>query len=138
MLILSGPHMKNLHFYVDAAIMDSPELLPLYWGWFVQEDYSSTFLKRSQKILADSLQNVPEFLKDVQSFTNQRYITDILAFYKRENPDEVLHCTAMYNGEYPNYTEGAVEYANRPAVKVILLTLLNTVEISTQKFSIGE
>ena len=101
------------------VISDSSKELPLYWAWFVQEDYSSTFLKRSQKILADSLQSVPDFLKDVQGFTQLRFISDILAFYKRENPDEVLHCTTMYNGEYPNYIEGAIEYAYKPEVKVL-------------------
>ena len=33
--------------------------LPLYYGWFVQTDYSFSFLDRSRKLLADTLQEVP-------------------------------------------------------------------------------
>ncbi len=99
---------------------DSNEL-PLYWGWFVETDYSSSFLNRSHKLLADTLQEVPEFLKDVQNFTQKFYISDILLHYTREKPEEVLHCTAMFNGVYPNYTAGAQEYADRQVVKVEFL-----------------
>lgn len=94
------------------------EDLPLYWGWFVEEDYSSTYLNLSRKLLADTLQEVPDFLEDVQSFTQKKYISDILLYYTRENPTEVLHCTAMFNGVYPNYTPGAQEYAQKEVVKV--------------------
>ena len=92
--------------------------LPLYFGWFVETDYSSSFLNRSRKLFADTLQDIPDFLKDVQNFTQQTYITDILLQYTRENPDEVLHCTAMYNGVYPNYVPGAEEYSEKQVVKV--------------------
>lgn len=92
--------------------------LPLYWGWFLETDYSSSFLSRSQKLLADTLQAVPEFFNNVKNFTNQEYISDILLYYTRENFDEVLHCTAMFNGVYPNYTVGAEEYAEQQIVKV--------------------
>ena len=92
--------------------------LPLYFGWFVETDYSSSLLKRSRKLLADTLQEIPDFLKDVQNFTQQTYVTDILLHYTRENPNEVLHCTAMYNGVYPNYVPEAQEYSEKQVVKV--------------------
>lgn len=92
--------------------------LPIYWGWFVETGYSSSFLSRSHKLLADTLQEIPDFLKDVQNFTHKVYVSDILLHYARENPDEVLHCTAMYNGIYPNYSPGAEEYSERQVVKV--------------------
>jgi hypothetical protein len=38
--------------------------------------------------------------------------------YTRENPNEVLHCTAMYNGVYPNYVPEAQEYSEKQVVKV--------------------
>lgn len=93
--------------------------LPLYWGWFVETEYSSSFLSRSNKLLADTLQKVPDFLKDVQNFTKQEFISDILLHYTRQNAEEVLHCTAMYNGVDPDYMPGAEEYANKQIVKVI-------------------
>ena len=99
---------------------DSGSDLPLYWGWFVEAEYSSSFLTRSHKILADTLQQVPDFLKDVQNFTQQELISDILLHYQRENPEEVLHCTAMYDGVSPDYTPGAEEYSNSQIVKVKL------------------
>lgn len=94
------------------------DTLPLYWGWFIEKDFSDGFLARSRKVLADALEVVPEFLEDVKNFTGTKHISDILLHYTRENPEEVLHCTAMYNGLYPNYTAGAIEYADRQAIKV--------------------
>ncbi|XP_057366195.1 2',3'-cyclic-nucleotide 3'-phosphodiesterase-like isoform X2 [Daphnia carinata] len=91
--------------------------LPLYWGWFVKPEYSSSFLSRSRKLLADTLQDIPDFLKDVQNFTQKVYISDILLHYTREKPEEVLHCTAMFNGVYPNYSPGAEEYSEKQQVK---------------------
>lgn len=102
------------------ASMSSTETnLPLYWAWFVYEEDSTDIMAYSHKILAETLQNVPDFLSDVQNFTGHQNITDILNHYTRENADEVLHCTAQYNGVYPNYTDGALEYANKTIVKVI-------------------
>lgn len=95
--------------------------LPLYWGWFVVEEDSTSFLTRSRKILFDTLQDVPEFLQDAQNFTNHKFISDIVAHYSREQPDEVLHCTAMYNGVSPDYTPGAQEYADKNEVKVLYI-----------------
>ena len=92
--------------------------LPLYWGWFIQEEDSSFFLSYSQKLLEQTLEEVDSFLTDVKGFTNQSSIQDILQYYTRDNSD-ILHCTAMYNGVYPNYTIGAEDYANKPAVKVV-------------------
>lgn len=94
------------------------DVLPVYYAWFVEESDSLGFQTRSFKTLADCLQAVPEFLKDAQTFTGRVYVSDILAHYTRENSDEVLHCTAAYNGVYPNYTEGAVEYSKKPEVQV--------------------
>jgi hypothetical protein len=102
---------------VEAAENTDTEL-PLYYGWFVETEYSSSFLNRSRKMLADTLQEIPDFLKDVQNFTQKTYITDILLHYTRENADEVLHCTAMYNGVSPNYVPGAQEYSEKQVVKV--------------------
>ncbi|XP_046463777.1 2',3'-cyclic-nucleotide 3'-phosphodiesterase-like isoform X2 [Daphnia pulex] len=101
---------------VEAAENADSEL-PLYYGWFVETEYSSSFLNRSRKMLADTLQEIPDFLKDVQNFTQKTYITDILLHYTRENADEVLHCTAMYNGVSPNYVPGAQEYSEKQVVK---------------------
>ena len=61
---------------------------------------------------------VPDFLKDVQQFTKQVFISDILLHYTREKPEEVLHCTAMYNGLYPNYSPGTVDYSSSQVVQV--------------------
>ena len=103
---------------VTEASGNADAELPLYYGWFVETEYSSSFLNIGHKMLADTLQEIPDFLKDVQNFTQQTYITDILLHYKRENADEVLHCTAMYNGVYPNYVPGAQQYSEKQVVKV--------------------
>ena len=115
MLILLAT-MDSLSTFAKA----DKDVLPLYFAWFVEEPDSTSFLTRSFKTLADCLQAVPEFLYDAQKITGHLYISDILAHYTRDNADEVLHCTAAYNGVYPNYTDGAEEYANKPEVKVIV------------------
>ena len=112
---------------MSQAIFDSRSStsdLPLYWGWFIDEEDSTSFLLRSRKILADTLQVVPEFLKDAQNFTNHQFISDILSHYSREQPDEVLHCTTMYNGVSPDYSPGAQEYADKNEVKVLSASIL--------------
>ena len=118
LLVVSVPSYVIMPILVVETSGNDYTELPLYFGWFVETEYSSSFLNRSKKLLADTLQEIPDFLEDVQNFTQQRYITDILLHYTRENSDEVLHCTAMYNGVYPNYVPGAQEYSEKQAVKV--------------------
>lgn len=98
--------------------------LPLYYGWFVDEDDSTSFLSRSFKTLSDTLEAVPEFMDDVRRFTGHVYISDIVAHYTRENANEVLHCTAAYNGISPDYTPGAEEYSKKKEVQVPPLKLV--------------
>ncbi len=98
--------------------------LPEYFAWFVKEDFSTSFISRSFKTLSDSLEAVPEFMADVRNSTGLVYISDILTHYTRENADEVLHCTAAYNGVYPDYTPGAEEYSNKSDVKVLATSII--------------
>ena len=115
MLLILASFSTYQHHKVRAE--DKTEL-PLYYGWFVEKDFSSSFIRRSLKTLSDSLEAEPDFMADVRQFTGKLYISDILTHYARPTPEEVLHCTAAYNGVYPNYTPGAEEYANSPEVEV--------------------
>jgi len=92
--------------------------LPLYWAWSLQQEDTSAFLNISKKMLTDSLQEVPAFFSDVKEFTQQATVEEITGYYARNDPDsDELHCTAMYNGLYPNYTDGAEDYAARLEVE---------------------
>ena len=104
----------------EVEAVSSYNTLPLYWAWFLQQDDSSIFLNMSHKLLNDSLLEVPEFFSDVKEFTNQTTTEEIIGYYSQSDPySHGLHCTAMFNGFYPNYTDGAEEYAARPEVEVI-------------------
>lgn len=97
--------------------------LPLYWAWFLNDEDSSQYVSTARQLLADSLAEVPEFLQDVTRFTGLSSIDDICNYYSREGLDR-LHCTTMYNGVYPNYTQGAQEYADRKSVRVSQVTCM--------------
>jgi len=102
----------------EVEAVSSYNTLPLYWAWFLQQDDSSIFLNMSHKLLNDSLLEVPEFFSDVKEFTNQTTTEEIIGYYSQSDPySHGLHCTAMFNGFYPNYTDGAEEYAARPEVE---------------------
>ena len=105
----------------EAIVAVEDGNLPLYWGWFIQEADSSEFLRISRQMLNDSLLAVPEFFSNVKEFTNQTSTEDIISYYSRTEPDSVLHCTAMYNGIYPDYKDGAEDYAVRSEVQVVSL-----------------
>ena len=94
--------------------------LPLYWAWFLGHADTTEFLQISRDQLSDALTDIDKFREDVQIFTGQTSTEEILAHYTREDHDDVLHCTAMYNGLYPDYTPGAEEYADKAVVKVAL------------------
>lgn len=117
LISLAGCIVMSISMVEATKNSKADSQLPLYYGWFVKPEYSSSFLSKSHKLLADTLQEIPNFLKDVQNFTQKVYISDILLHYTRENPEEVLHCTAMYNGVYPNYSPGAEEYSEKQLVK---------------------
>ena len=73
------------------------------------------FLDISRTRLAEALADVDDFLADVRGFTGQPDVDAIVGHYTRDDPDDVLHCTAMYNGLAPDYAPGAFEYADRVA-----------------------
>ena len=94
--------------------------LPLYWGFFLKDTDTKEYLDISFNLLSETMKQVPDFYGDLQNFTGQTSIEDVLNYYTRTVPDDVLHCTCMYNGVYPDYSPGAEEYANKAAVKVCL------------------
>jgi len=103
--------------FLWAPVMAHKDL-PLYWAWFLQDSDSSTFINTSREMLTISLLEIPEFFSNIKQFTNETTADGIIDYYSRSDPySNELHCTAMFNGFYPNYTDGAEDYAARLDVK---------------------
>ncbi|RXG70025.1 2',3'-cyclic-nucleotide 3'-phosphodiesterase [Armadillidium vulgare] len=93
---------KTLHD-IDENIIelkknDSDELLPIYYGWFLNEKDSHLFIEEG-KMWIEAMSKIPEFLNDMQRRTKVKSFEGLLEYYKFAQ-DGILHCTSNFIGKY--------------------------------------
>lgn len=107
--------IKNQHNVPEETIQKKLEqwetVLPIYFGWFLNESDSRMLLLVGQAYLEECLK-LPEFEEDFQNFSSLADKSDMLEYYTKRG--KLLHCTAKFCkfGEVP----GATEYSSNPDV----------------------
>ncbi|XP_049856776.1 2',3'-cyclic-nucleotide 3'-phosphodiesterase-like [Schistocerca gregaria] len=104
--------IKNQHNVREETIQKKLEqwetVLPLYFGWFLNESDSRMLLLVGQAYLEECLK-LPEFEEDFQSFSSLEDKSEMLEYYTKRG--KLLHCTAKFCkcGEVPD----ALEYSSK-------------------------
>lgn len=102
---------------IEPKVKGYQEVLPLYFGWFINEADSDSILKISNEWLKHCLQ-VQDFFTDFSGECGLSSREEILKYFNRSSfvdGGATLHATAMFTAR--GKAENAMEYINNPEIK---------------------